>query len=85
MSGLSSEDTIHIMNTAVFTEEDRRARELWESTGTVELDYLRSVLGNPTETVSPQVLPKVRILTKEDLLKMECPYPPETGYDEKHR
>ena len=63
------------LNCPAATEEDRRAQNSWEATGTVELEYLVRVLGDPAETVIPQVLP-IRLLTKADLLKMECPFPP---------
>lgn len=69
------------MNQPSIKEEDQKAHESWCSNRTVDVSYLRFVLGNPEEvTVIPPV-PPIRILTKEQIRDMICPFPPEAGYD----
>lgn len=68
-------------NGPVLTEEDRRAHESWATNGTVDQQYVFRVLGDPADTFVPQLLP-VRVLSAEDLVKMDCPFPPEPGYTE---
>jgi hypothetical protein len=50
--------------------------EQWLRDGTVTQEYLDLVLGDQTKSVPP-----IRVLTKEDILKMDCPFPPEPDYD----
>lgn len=74
---------------AVAAPADVEALRRWQRDGSVMLDYLQSVLGDRTETVSTSTLsaaPKVRIrktwhgrpvYTDAEMAKMECPYPPD--------
>jgi len=68
------------LNMPAATEADKKARELWETNRTVEITYVREVLGDPAMTVAPGLLP-VRVLTKTEIRTMDCPYPPEPGYE----
>lgn len=68
------------LNMPAATEADQKARQMWETNRTVEITYVRQVLGDPAMTVAPGLLP-VRILTKAEIRRIECPYPPEPGYE----
>lgn len=54
-------------------EQEAAAMAQWIKDGTVPAGYMRAVLGDPTQTV--------RVLTKDDMRKMPCPFPPEEGYE----
>jgi hypothetical protein len=54
--------------------------EFWLETGCVRQEYLDRVLGPQNIMIVPGLLPP-RFLTEEDLQGMDCPYPPEEGYE----
>jgi hypothetical protein len=62
------------------TLEDKKAHESWLSKGTVDVSYVLAVLGDPAKTVIPNVAP-TRILDKDQVRQMDCPFPPEPGYE----
>ena len=46
-----TEPQIHHYNGPVLTEDDRRAHKSWATNGTVDQQYIISVLGDPAENV----------------------------------
>lgn len=61
-----------------------KAQEVWEETNHIPLEYLRLVVGDLSQTVSPVKVgeeelerERFRVLTRESRLKMDCPFPPE--------
>ena len=60
-------------------EQEAAAMAQWIKDGTVPEGYMRAVLGDPMQTVTPR--PLVRYLTKEEMREMPCPFPPEPGYE----
>jgi len=67
------------LNQPALTEEDYLAVRSWCEDGTVPSSYLDKLLGNPALDVSPQGIP-VKILTEEELLHLDFPYPPEPDW-----
>ena len=74
---------------SVAATADVEALGRWLKDGSVRLDYLRDVLGDRSVTVTTSTLSAVpevhirktwhgrRIHTEEEMVKMECPYPPD--------